>query len=253
MRAESIADHEADFDNRGIDSHGKYHSLSQGSIQIPGEADNMDYVRVKPMSGDESYFYKSRHEKDQIVLHYTMGYLKGDIATLTTPDYHVSVSFVIGRNGTIYNLFFSGFWAYHLGPGAVGGNQTRSKASIGIELSNIGPLRSQGERLATYYSDSDTYCMKNQNPLYLNANYRRFESYATFTDAQYNSLIKLLRYLTAQYNIRRAFLPIPERFEARSEIAEFNGIVSHVNYRRSGKEDIGPAFGWDRVIAGVSA
>jgi N-acetyl-anhydromuramyl-L-alanine amidase AmpD len=248
MKATDISAHESNFDRTGIDSNGKYHSLEAQTVEIPGELDEMTYVRVKPLSDDESYFYHTRPQKEQIVLHYTVGYLKGDIATLTTHDYHVSVPFVIGRNGTIYNLFYSGYWAYHLGPEALGGNRARSKASIGIELSNIGPLKKHGNRLSTTYADTDTYCSTNDTSLYHREPYRRFEYYATFTDGQYRSLAKLLRYLTARYNIRRRFLPTTQRSQTHHRAVGFNGIVSHVNYRRSGKEDIGPAFEWDRVI-----
>lgn len=253
MQATDINAHERDFDRTGIDSNGKYHLLEEHTVEIPGESNEMMYVRAKPLSKDESYFYHNKPHKDQIVLHYTVGYLKGDIATLTTHDYHVSVPFVIGRNGTIYNLFFSGYWAYHLGRNAVGGNTARSKATIGIELSNIGPLKNQGNKLSTIYSDSDTYCSYQDIQLYKEADFRGHKFYATFTDAQYESLVTLLRYLTARYDIRREFLPAPERFETKLDITQFNGIVSHVNYRRHGKQDIGPAFEWDRVIQGVRA
>jgi N-acetyl-anhydromuramyl-L-alanine amidase AmpD len=253
MRAEDIAEHESGFDNRGIDAHGKKHILTQRGIQIPGESGRMHYVKLEPSYGDDSYFFRSKPDKDQIVQHYTVGYLKGDIASLTTPDHHVSVPFVIGRNGTIYNLFHSGFWAYHLGRGAIGGNTARSRATIGIELSNIGPLIKRGDNLTTYYSDTDTYCTIDESSLYQQVNYRRFEYYATFTNAQYGSLITLLRYLTARYDIKREFLPDSKRYEAHSGVKEFGGIVSHVNYRRSGKEDLGPAFDWDRLIQGVKA
>lgn len=250
MRVNNIAEHEANFDRTGIDNNGKYHSLTQKSIQIPGQSD-LDYVRVKPLSGDGSYFTHSKPHKDQIVLHYTIGYLKGDIATLTTPDVNVSVPFVIGRNGIIYNLFFSGYWAYHLGPGTIGGNAKRSKATIGIEISNIGPLKKHGNRLSTTYADTDIYCTADDTSTYSGEPYRRFEYYATFTDAQYRSLVPLLRYLTARYDIPSNFLPAPERFETHRRVISFKGIVSHVNYRSSGKEDIGPAFEWDRVIQGT--
>lgn len=251
MRVEDISAHEADFNANRVDSHGKLHTLSNESIEIPGENASMHYLRVKPDSGDESYFYRSRVDKDQIVLHYTLGYLKGDIATLTQHDYHVSVPFIIGRNGGIYNLFFSGYWAYHLGPGALGGNAKRSKRTIGIELSNIGGLHRTDNGMATYYTD--IYCDTNQSGYYVHQPYRRFDYYATFTDAQYDSLIILLRYLTARYGIQRKFLDKPERYETDRSVIEFGGIVSHVNYRSSGKEDIGPAFDWDRVIEGVTA
>lgn len=251
MKIEKIAAHEADFDINHVDSNDKYFDYSVRSIPIPGETKMMDYINLKPRSGDESYYFKTNREKRQIVLHYTLGYLKGDIATLTQHDYHVSVPFVIGRNGKIYNLFFSAYWAYHLGPGAFGGNKTQSEVSIGIEISNIGGLKKTAGGMETYYGD--IYCDVNNNNAYIQKPFRRFEYYATFTDSQYESLIILLRYLTGSYNIRRDFLPDTDRYLAKADIVDFNGIVTHANYRKSDKEDIGPAFDWDRVIRGVTA
>ena len=250
MNVNEIPAYENEFDSNGVDSNGKIFTLSDETIQIPDETGVMNYVRIKAASGDESYFYKSKFPKDQIVLHFTMGYLKGDIATLTQSDYHVSVPFIIGRNGKIYNLFYSSYWAYHLGLGSVGGNSTRSKRTIGIEISNIGPLKQTEEGMATYYTD--IYCGNDQVNEYSQQIFRRFNFYANFTDAQYESLIILLRYLTSRYNIERKFLNEPERYKTLNDIADFGGIVSHVNYRPSGKEDLGPAFDWTRVIQGVS-
>ena len=76
MRIEEITDHELDFDNNHRDSHGKYFHYTPRSIQIPGETTLMDYIQLKPRSGDSSYYYKSMTDKKQIVLHYTLGYLK---------------------------------------------------------------------------------------------------------------------------------------------------------------------------------
>ncbi|HRQ49305.1 MAG TPA: hypothetical protein PLR74_02135, partial [Agriterribacter sp.] len=70
---------------------------------------------------------------------------------------------------------------------------------------------------------------------------------------QMDSLVILLRYLTAQYNIPRAFLPEPQRYQATQDVLSFKGIVSHINYRPTGKWDIGPAFDWNGLIAGVQA
>lgn len=253
MRVEKISEHEQDFDNTGIDSQGKQHTLIRKAVEIFGEDTFMYYVETRPSSGDESYFYQPRVDKDQVVLHFTMGYLKGDIATLTKPDYHVSVPFLIGRNGTIYNLFSSYYWSYHLGEGAVGGNAERSQATIGIEVSNIGPLKKIGDNLVSTYRDDDVYCGLDQTGYYCANSFRGYDYFATFTENQYSSLIILLRYLTARYNIPREFLEAPQRCETIPEVADFKGIVSHVNYRASGKTDFGPCFDWDRVITGVKA
>jgi len=251
MRVEKIAAHESRFDQTGKDSSGFKHSLIRKSIEVSGQGGMMNYIDAGLSSGDESYYYRNRYEKDQIVLHFTMGYLGGDIATLTKHDYHVSVPFVLGRNGTIYNLFPSFYWSYHLGRGAIGGNATRSKKTIGIEISNIGPLSLQGSNLRTTYGD--IYCSQAQHDHYVPQPFRDYEYFASYTDAQYDSLVLLLRYLTLRYGIPRKFLNKTNRFKAGSFVQDFRGIVSHANYRSSDKVDIGPAFDWERVIAGINA
>jgi N-acetyl-anhydromuramyl-L-alanine amidase AmpD len=169
----------------------------------------------------------------------------------------VSVPFVIARSGHIYNLWASKYWSYHLGPGAIGGNSAMSQRSIGIEISNIGFLRKKaGGLLHTVYSSDDVYCTEQETGFYqkLPTAYRGEQYYATFTNAQYNALISLLRFLTARYNIPRTFLPVATRFNPFANAAEaegFKGICSHVNFRPSGKWDIGPAFNWGRVEKGL--
>lgn len=254
MRVEMIKHHEASFRKNPVDAHGKKHTMLKKAIEIPGEEGEMRYVDIKPP--DETYFYRVKYPKQQIVLHFTMGYLKGDIATLTKPNYHVSVPFELARDGLIYNLFPSFYWSYHLGRGTLGGNRYRSRASIGIELSNIGQLTRDGEQMLTYYSKpsrKDIYCKMDQKKEYMKTSFKGWDYFATFTDAQYKSLIVLLRYLTARYSIPRKFLPVSKRYKATKETAHFKGIVSHVNFRPTGKTDIGPAFDWDRLEKGVRA
>ena len=257
MKAEKIPQLESSFDLKGIDNQGKKHILTSESIPFNNGTEKMEYVRVKSSTDDKSFYYEDKFPKDQIVIHYTIGYLPGDIGTLTTRDNHVSVPFLIGRNGTIYNLFPSAAWSYHLGKNAVGGNEVNSKRSIGIELSNIGPLVLKNNDLMSSYKDkdgnySDVYCSLNEKFLYVKQTYRNFDYYATFTPEQYSSLIVLLRYLTDRYGIPREFVPIPERFDTIQAVTGFKGIVTHVNYRLD-KGDIGPAFDWDQLISGVKA
>ena len=152
-------------------------------------------------------------------------------------------------------MWSSAFWAYHLGSGAIGGNTNGSKRTIAIEISNIGFLKEIGNKLVTVYSDNDVYCdlMEKQFYTKLDTPYRGQQYYATYTKKQYESLIILLRYLTAEYNIPGEFLPEDKRFDIGSanELVNFKGITSHINYRSSGKWDIGPAFDWDRIITSL--
>ena len=213
------------------------------------------------------YYYAVEHTKERIVLHYTAGQIRSDLSTLTRHSYHVSVPFVIARDGTIYQLFSSRYWSGHIGKG-LGNIETgnaEDKKSIGIELSNYGFLTEKDGNLETCYSrlkdkngkpgPVDIYCSLTETEAYqkLSKPFRGQMYYATYTDSQYESLIILLRYLTKQYNIPRKFLPEDIRFTTTEQTLSFKGIVSHINYRKDGKWDLGPAFEWNKVINAVSA
>jgi N-acetylmuramoyl-L-alanine amidase len=254
MRANNIPAHEHGFRTTGIDSGGKKHILTPLHVTVPGSDETVYMTRCKRQNGDESFIYREEKPKKRIVLHHTAGYLKGDIDTLTKPGNPVSVPFVIARDGTIYNLWASKYWSYHLGPGAMGGNTAMSQTSIGIELSNIGYLDKNGANLVTPYNAADVYCRLDETAYYTEvAPYRTRSYFATCTGHQYVSLIKLIRFLTARYDIPRQFVDPGQRFDAIASISSFSGIASHVNFRPSGKWDIGPAFDWERVIKGVTA
>lgn len=254
MKATSIAQHEASFRQTGIDSSGTKFILKDETVNIGDKTGGLiTFVDCMKQVPDKSFYFEEEFPKERIVLHHTAGYLKGDIAQLSRQSTEVSVPFVIARSGHIYNLWKSKYWSYHLGPGAIGGNAAMSQRSIGIELSNIGFLRKKaGGLLHTVYSTEDVYCKETETAYYqkLPTAYRAERYYAKFTSAQYKSLALLLRFLTIRYKIPRAFLPLSERFDAfdaASKAESFKGICSHVNFRPSGKWDIGPAFDWARL------
>lgn len=259
MDFKQIAIAEAEFKATG-NALGKNYILTPFSIPIPGDDNHkLEGVTCRPENGFTGYFYDEKHDKKKVLLHFTVGHLKGDILSLTSESRgHVSTAFVLGRDGTIYQLFSSAAWSYHLGIGALGGNGNQSKISVAIEISNYGPLIKNGNNLETVYSKPDrrdVYCTVNDTDQYikLDKSFRGYQYYTAFTNEQYHHLILLLRYLTASYKIPRTFPSEAERFETtRSASADLEGIMSHVNFRTD-KIDIGPAFDWERVIAGVQA
>ncbi len=221
--------------------------LSNGKL-ANGTEGTVNLFDVQP--GYSSYYYNTTTTKRRIVLHYTTGFLGGDISTLTTASSHISVSFVVARNGRIYRLFPTEKWSYHTGPGTVGGNGTISKSSIGIEISNIGYLDQAGAWMWNFYGDR--YCAVTDNQYYttLPTPFRGKTHYATYTPAQYASVRSLLDVLIAQHAIPRTFLPVANRYMVFASAAAgqaYQGICSHVNYRPSGKWDIGPAFDWAAI------
>ncbi|WP_019989374.1 N-acetylmuramoyl-L-alanine amidase [Rudanella lutea] len=254
MKPASLTTYEQSFFDTGLDSMGRKHILTPTTVPIPGESGKLTYIRCGRENGDTSFFFDEEITKTNIVLHYTAGYLKGDIASLTAPSQEISVPFVIARDGRILNLWSSKYWSYHLGPGAVGGNTAMSKRTIAIEISNIGFLNKIGNNLCSDNNSDDIYCSLTDTAHFkaLKTPFRGKSYFATFTSKQYDSLIVLLRYLTRKYNIKRAFLPEPERYSllTESRINGFSGILTHANFRPD-KLDIGPAFEWERVIKGL--
>lgn len=237
------------------------YTMRKISVPVPGEALTLDGLFCTP-NNRSGYYYAVEHPKHRVVVHFTAGNTRSDLNALTRQDYHVSVAFVIGTDGTIYQLFSSKYWSGHIGKGIgnINTGNAQDKVTIGIELSNYGYLTERQGNLETYYSrlnggPVDVYCSLADKLAYqkLNTPFRGQYYFATHTDGQYQSLIILLRYLTKTYNIPRQFLPEPRRYEATNDVLNFRGIVTHINYRESGKWDIGPAFDWNKVIQGVQA
>jgi len=244
MYPAGIKDYEKQFDTTHKDSDGVKYTVTR----------NTDYtfpLSILKPKGITDYYYTEEHEKTAIVLHFTVGYLTGDLATLIEQSSHMSVPYVIGRNGTVYQLFDPKYWAYHLGRGTVGGNTVNSKRTIAIELSNIGPLsRDNAKELSSIYGSR--YCDIVEKDYYtkLQTTYRKYSYYATFTDKQYETLSQLISYLCGKFNIPKRLIAEDQRyniFNSAEEATSFKGICSHVNFRAYGKVDIGPAFKWSCI------
>ncbi len=257
---------EKDFHDTQIAS-GRKFLHKKFAVPVPGEDEIMEVTRCIPANGYKGYYEAEVVEKKQIVMHFTVGNIRSDVDVLTRPrrgysKYRESVPFVLSRDGTIYQLFSSSYWSHHLGKGTIGGNEEMSKQSIAIEISNYGPLIPRNGKLETVYSRSrsnpnyvDVYCTMEDTTKYIKLDkpYKGYQYYANYTHEQYETLIILLRYLTATYDIPREFLEEDVRFDANEENANHKGIVTHLNFRATGKWDIGPAFDWNRVIRGVKA
>jgi N-acetyl-anhydromuramyl-L-alanine amidase AmpD len=238
VRVEKIAAHEKRFFDTG-DIYGVQYSLSDHEYM------GLKYTKCIPSVKGKEYYYDEQIKKEKIVTHFTEGYLKGDLQALTGGRGHVSVPFLIARSGTILNLFPSGDWSYHLGPSAKGGNTTQSKLSIGIELSNIGPLLRDGDVLRTLYGD--VYCDITDHWAYhkFDQAFRGYYYFATYTEEQDKSLVSLFKYLTKRYSIPATFFE--PAFETSDNIINFNFRDDKKDNGNYKKVDIGPAFQWEKI------
>ena len=120
-------------------------------------------------------------------------------------------------------------------------------------MSNLGPLDKSGAWMMNYVGSR--YCRATETDYYtdLGSDYRGYQYYAYFTDAQYASLDRLLDVLCNEFSIPKSFLPATERydlFQSAQDAQNYRGICSHVNFQPpSVKQDIGPAFNWAAIGA----
>ncbi|RYF46045.1 MAG: hypothetical protein EOO39_50325, partial [Cytophagaceae bacterium] len=131
---------------------GGEYGLKPFAVPVPNESLTMNGLLCTP-ANRAGYYHDTVYAKERIVLHFTAGTIGGDMSMLTRQDYHVSVPFVIARDGTIYQLYSSKFWSGNLGGDAIGNaGNAQDKCTIGIEISNYGYLAERNGNLETYYS-----------------------------------------------------------------------------------------------------
>jgi len=188
--------------------------------------------------GYDTYYYKTPTKKKSICLHLTLGYINSDLATLTTPDNHVSVQYVIDSQGTIYNLFPDQYWSYHLGNNCIGSNSVMSRQCIGIELSNYGPLKQVGSTDGIKYEDIYQKTFTTNLNDVVATDFRGYKFYAKIPEAQAKALRTLLYFLGIRHDIDVTNVKT-DVFSSDEEAVNFSGVFSHACVRRD-KSDIPP-------------
>lgn len=196
-----------------------------GTVTIPG---GFEITSIRP--ADPTYYYPADTTKKSICLHFTVGYIMSDIEALSKPGNHVSVSYVVDRAGRIYELFPDNNWSYHLGSGTIGGNTALSKQSIGIEISNYGPLTMKNGKLYDAYGS--VYCTAKETEFYEEHEYRGNKHYALMSPIQVAATASLVKYLATKHSINLDFVKDDEPFDDASTALNFNGVFFHSNVRK---------------------
>jgi len=240
LTIKSLAADEQGFSNDLVDARGeKWKDHGQGVI--PGTR--------KIRKSYDSYYYREETFKKRIFLHATHGPLSTDAGNLSKKNYHVSTSYLVARDGTVYELFDPKYWSYHIGSSQKRGtwsNKTISSTSIGIEMSNWLWLREHPSKPDILLDAWDfPYCMKSDLDHYKETSYRGHKYYATFTDAQYRAVDTLLLRLCRKFEIPHTFLKGKDKYKLFHDVPHV-GILSHANLRPD-KIDVGPVFDYGRI------
>ncbi|MBO7414517.1 MAG: N-acetylmuramoyl-L-alanine amidase [Fibrobacter sp.] len=224
MRPETIKKREDEFFSNLTNSSGVKYKLT-------ATTDIGNDVKIYSIRPDfNSYYYNAKTAKKSICLHFTVGYIKSDTTSLSTKDNHVSVSYVVDRSGRIYEMFPDTEWSYHLGSGAVGGNGAMSKQSIGIEISNYGPLKLSDDKLLDAYKNE--YCKVSETEFYSKHTYRGYDYYASMTDVQIDAVVALVKYLGRKHDIPMNFKSDDSPFASDADALAFKGVFYHTNVRK---------------------
>jgi N-acetyl-anhydromuramyl-L-alanine amidase AmpD len=202
---------------------------------------------IKDYLPPNQYVQDSKFIPNQIVLHHTAGgSINSSITYWKSSRDRVGVHFCIDRNGDIYQCIpLERAWAYHLYVASPGNKIERrfkvngsmyDRQAIGIELANYGYADVYNGRFLNCYGQ----VMSPEKVTKLDTPFRGKSYWEKYTDAQINSLEKLLIYLLEQFpkigvGINKDFSDI---FEINREALLFvPGIYGHISYRTD-KSDI---------------
>ena len=195
----------------------------------------MNIIQVKNFNN----YIHTDTEKKSIVLHGTYGgTAEGAITWLNgQAGKGVSVHYVIGEDGKIYQLFPEQKFAYHAG----GNFRTISQNSFGIEIVNFLSLKYIKNN---YYSWTNKVIPR-QRVLEFQEPWRNCKYFQSITPQQHQSLQYLLKYLCQKYGIRKRFFRDYDP-KAGFNTRQFTGILQHSSFHPT-KMDFHP-----QVIARIS-
>lgn len=206
----------------------------------------LDIKKIIQYPLNKGQFFEEEHPKSQLIIHHTAGNSNPFICIdgWNTNQDRIGTAFIIGgkpkngetkyKDGDILQCFSSKFWCYHLGIGKEVFSkygikyQPLDKTSIGIEICNWGYLTKQVNGTFKNYVGG---IVPIEEVIDLGKEFRGYQYYHKYTDAQLNSLKELLVYLSDKYKISKQYN------EGMWDINQgclngTNGIWTHVSCRQ---------------------
>jgi N-acetyl-anhydromuramyl-L-alanine amidase AmpD len=177
--------------------------------------------------GIPSSYHSSRggHPITAIIYHFTAGpRLEGTIRWFQDNPKKVSAHYVIGKDGRVVQMVPLNRAAHHAGSSSLAGCRGGvNRCSIGVEIVNWGKLTKRGNAFYTHtdklYTGPSPVLARNQ-------------FWEPFTDAQYDSLVRLTHYLLSNY-------------------PTITHITGHEDIAPGRKNDPGGGFEWNRINASL--
>ncbi len=196
---------------------------------------------------------RSGNSIDLIVLHYTAGgNVESTIAWFKNPRSRASAHYLVARDGTIYQFVRDEDTAWHAGIPPRSGlseeeNRKREERAriirpnqrgIGIEIDNWGLLKKTDGGFVTW----------NERPYRGEVVETGGNYWEPYTEAQYQSVAKLIQYLCHKHSIPPNYPPEgPGTYhQDAGALSSFRGILGHCAIDDT-KLDPGPHFDWEKL------
>jgi len=188
-------------------------------------------------------YFPEETEKTQIVLHHTISGpgARGTIETFVNDPTTTAAHIIIDRNGDIYQLIDSKYWAQHLGiqgqifyklgfnDSAIR-NRILNQHSISVELDNWGGLtKINTNKYMTAFGNIAT--IDDDKVLIYPNKFKDWECYESYSIEQLKSLGELLLYWNSIYNIPLTYKGYSMFDVNMKALSGEPGIWSHDSYR----------------------
>jgi len=222
---------------------------------------NLNLEKIVQVDFPTAQYYKIDHVKTQIVWHHSAGWdnAQGMFNGWIENAERVATCCGITDDGTIYQIFSSKYWAYHVNILSKGNKQVKENPiyapyfkravdvenrTIGVEVLNWGGLKRVDGKYHTWASAHINPLYKKDITVdekkvqYYPEGFRGYYYYEKYTDREIESLWKLTRYWMGRYDI--PLNPHQDIFELnQSAFQGVPGIYTHCSFRID-KQDMHP-------------
>lgn len=200
---------------------------------------------------DAEYFPRP-YRKSLVILHHTVGgsarstfnWWKMDRSRAGTLT-RVGTAYIVERDGTIYEVFPPGFWAYHLGLKGLRGVVDRR--SIGIELASEGPLLQVAGKFYCFGRVSERTEFTGKVFDFGREYRQQYRYFAAYTEGQIDATARLVKHLTEDFDVP-AQTPRNHLSFNMEKFKDYQGILGHVHLRAD-KTDPHPGFPWEEIVS----
>ena len=197
-------------------------------------------------------FFPVHHAKTGICLHHTVGgTAASSIHHWKTDGAHVGTAYMVGRDGTVFEIFDPEAWAFQFGlrgwPDAE--RFAFERRFIGIEIASEGGLIESDGKLYCFGTVSNRTWFSRERAFDFGTPYRGFRYFAKYTPEQVSATIDLVNHLCGRFGIPRRVPSDFLRFYGR-DLSDFEGVIGHVHVRPDKTDPLPDVNFWNAIAAG---